>query len=165
MTPRILKNFNVYVNGTSYRGRIDEFEQPEISLKMEEYRAGGMDGAVEIDMGMEVMTGKVTITDPDSALFKLFAAGGTRVLARGSFVRDSDNTRVAVMIEMNGRFKKFAGGTWKAGDKNSNEHEFAINYYRLVVGGEEIFEIDVENMVRRVGGVDQLAGQRSDIGL
>jgi P2 family phage contractile tail tube protein len=41
----------------------------------------------------------------------------------------------------------------------------SVNYYKLTVGGREVYEIDVENMVRRINGVDQLAGIRSDIGL
>ena len=38
-------------------------------------------------------------------------------------------------------------------------------YYKLEIGGRELVEIDVENMIRRVDGVDQLEAQRNALGL
>lgn len=165
MYPRILKNFNAFVNGRGYQGRVDETELPEIALKMEEVRMGGMDGAIEVDMGMEVMTSKLTIKDPDAPLLKLFGVPNTRLLLRGSFVRDSDNERIAVVVELGGKMKKAAQGTWKAGDPNAAEYEFTHDFYSMTVGGDEVHYVDVANMIRRIGGVDQLAGIRSDLGM
>lgn len=165
MLPRILKNYNAYVNGISFAGRIDEIELPEISIKMEEMRSGGMDGSVEIDMGQDVMTSKLTIKDPDAGILKLVGVANTRVLFRGSFVRDHDNTRIAVAVELGGKIKKITYGSWKAGETNSTEYEYTADYYKLTVAGEELHEIDVINMIRMIGGTDQLAGIRSDIGL
>lgn len=165
MPPRVLKNFNSYVNGRGFQGRIDEHELPEITIKTDEHRAGGMDAPVELDMGMEAMTTKVTVSDPDSPLLKLLGVPGTRIVSRGSFVRDSDNSRVPVVVEMGGKFKKTGMGSWKSGEKAPFEHEATLDFYSLTVGGEEIYYIDVHNMVRRIGGVDQLAGIRQDIGL
>lgn len=168
MTPRILKNFNAFVNGRGMAGVIEELELPEIVQKMEGFRAGGMDAETEIDMGMEAMTAKYTFADPDPQNFKLvglITGNPARVIARGSFVRDSDGARIAVVAEMGGKFKKLGLGTWKSGEKASNEFEHALNYFRLNVGGEDVIEIDVLNMKRVIGGVDQLAGVRADIGL
>lgn len=168
MLPRILKNFNASVNGRGMAGRVEELELPEIAFKMEGFRAGGMDAETEVDMGQEAMTAKYTFADPDSENLKLVGVtngSSARVIARGSFVRDSDNTRVAVIAEMGGKFKKLGLGTWKSGEKASNEFEHALNYFRLNVGGEDVIEIDVLNMKRIIGGQDQLAGIRADIGL
>lgn len=168
MNPRILKNFKVFVNGRGYAGLVEEIELPEINLKTEEYRAGGMDGVAEIDMGMEAMTAKLTISDPTPELLRLVANANSntaRILCRGSFVRDSDSSRIPVSVELGGGFKKLSMGTWKAGDVAKHEYECRINYYRLNVGGNDEIEIDVENMVRMIGGVDQLAGIRADIGM
>lgn len=168
MTPRILKNFNAFVNGRGMAGVIEELELPEIAFKMEGFRAGGMDGETELDMGQEAMTAKYTFADPDPENLKLVglvSGNPARVTARGSFVRDSDNSRIAVVAEMGGKFKKLGLGTWKAGEKASHEYEHALNYFRLNVGGEDVIEIDILNMKRIIGGVDQLAGIRADIGL
>lgn len=167
-TPRILKNFNVFVNGRGQAGVAKTIKLPEISLKTEGFRGGGMDAETEVDMGMDAMTATYTFADPDPENFKLvgLATGNSvRTTARGSFVRDSDATRVAVVVEMGGRFKKMSMGDWEAGKASDQEFEHTLNYYRLNVGGEDVIEIDVINCKRIIGGVDQLAGIRADIGL
>ena len=40
-----------------------------------------------------------------------------------------------------------------------------VDYFRLVVDNVEKLEIDIENMIRRVNGVDQLAAERAALGL
>lgn len=166
--PRILKNFGASVNGRGFQGRVDECELPDVSLKLEEYRGGGMDAPTDIDMGQEKMGAKLTITDPDAPLLKLVGTANNnsaRVILRGAFVRDSDNSVTAVVAEIGGRFNKVSMGKWKAGDKNAQEFEVGVNFYSLTIDGEEIFYIDVENMIRRIGGEDQLAAIRDAIGL
>jgi len=167
-TPRVLKNFNVFVNGRSHAGVAEEITLPEVKLKTEDYRAGGMDAPTELDMGMDALTSKFSFTDPDPdslALVGLAAGNSARVVAKGAFRRDSDNATVSVTAEMVGRIKSVSHGNWKSGDKNANEFEMGVNYYRLTVGGRTVFEIDVENMVRIIDGSDQLAAIRNAIGI
>lgn len=168
MLPRILKNFNLYANGKGLAGVADEVELPEVSVKTDDYRAGGLDSEVEIDMGTDKMTAKFKLADPDPDILTLVGltrGNSARIIAKGSYVRDSDGARIAVVAECNGRMKKGGLGQWKAGDKADSDYEMSVNYYKLTVGGREVYEIDVENMIRRIDGVDQLAGIRSDIGL
>lgn len=167
-TPRILKNYNVFVNGRGLAGVAESCTLPEVSLKTDEHRAGGMDAATEIDMGMDTLSAKFSMKDPDLAILGLAGqmnSNSARVTFRGSFVRDADMSRVAVVAELSGRIKKSSPGDWKGGDAATFDFEMSVNYYKLTVGGVEVYEIDVENMVRRIGGVDQLAGIRADIGL
>lgn len=166
-TPRILKNFGVFVNGRGYFGEVDEVELPEIALKTEEHRGGGMDAPTEIDMGMEAMTAKLSFADMNPELLRLVGtmnSNALRIQIRGSYVRDSDNSRIRVIAELGGSFKKLMLGTWKSGDKSKQEYECRLNYFRFEVAGNTEIEIDVENMIRVIGGIDQLAGIRDDIG-
>ena len=41
----------------------------------------------------------------------------------------------------------------------------AARYYKLAINEEELIEIDAVNLVRKVGGVDQMAEIRAAIGL
>jgi P2 family phage contractile tail tube protein len=167
-TPRILKNFNVIVNGRGLAGVADSGTLPEVSVKTDEHRAGGMDAPTEIDMGMDALSAKWSMKDPDLTVLGLAGqmnSNSARVTFRGSFVRDADMSRVAVIAECVGRIKKNTYSDWKAGDATTFDFEMSVNYYKLTVGGVEVYEIDVENMIRRCGGVDQLAGIRADIGL
>lgn len=162
--PRILKNWNLFVNGIGYAGLCDEAELPEIKIKTEEHRAGGMDGSYEIDMGMETMTAKLTFAEYIADILRKVGVD-CRFQLRGALRRDSDGQVVPVIVEIGGKFKSFTPGTWKAGDKATAEHEVAVDYLRWNQGGEDLIEIDVVNMIRKIGGVDQLSAIRVAIGV
>ncbi|MNJ22116.1 Phage tail tube protein FII [compost metagenome] len=56
-------------------------------------------------------------------------------------------------------------GDWKPGDKAEIKHNVAVTYYKLEVDGRLVYEIDPLGMKRVINGVDQLAAQRSALGL
>ena len=49
----VRKNMNLFVDGRGYAGQVEEFNAPKLTLKTEEFRAGGMDAPIELTMGME----------------------------------------------------------------------------------------------------------------
>jgi P2 family phage contractile tail tube protein len=164
MIPRVLRNFSAFVNGLDYAGRVTELELPDLKIKTEEHRGGGMDGPAEIDMGMEALTSKLTFAEYLPDVLKAFGKLGTgqRVLFRGGLQRDQEAV-VPVVVEMHGGFKSSTMGTWKAGEVATHEVEATLRYYKLEIGDETIYEIDIDNMVRFIDGVDVLAGIRAAI--
>lgn len=167
MIPRVLRNFNLFVNGIGYAGRVTEAELPEFVVKTEEHRAGGMDAPAEIDMGMEALSAKLTFAEYVADIFKSFGkmdGNAVRIQLRGALQRDGE-TAVALVVELHGGFKKNGLGSWKAGDMASNEVEMSCRYAKITLGGDELIEIDVDNMKRIVGGEDQLASIRAALGM
>ena len=55
MSRRVLKNFTLSIDGIGQAGKLEEYTAPEITRITEDFRAGGMDIAVPVDMGMEPM--------------------------------------------------------------------------------------------------------------
>ncbi|MEM7047001.1 MAG: phage major tail tube protein [Pseudomonadota bacterium] len=164
--PKTLRNFTAFVDGRGYAGRIEEIELPKLTLKTEEWRGGGMDAPIEIDLGMEKIETTLTFAEYDRELFKLFGlADGNRVglTLRGAVQADSASE--AVIVTLRGLVKELDAGTWKAGDQASLKMMVAARYYKLEIGGQTIIEIDTENMIRRIGGSDQLASQRQALGV
>lgn len=167
MLDNILKNMNLFVDGRGQAGNIEEITLPKLTSKTEEYRNGGMDAPIEVEMGMEKLEADFTLTNFDKEVLKLFglAPGNVKaVTVRGSLASE-DGTETGVTINLRGMIKEFDGGSWKPGDKSTQKFAVALRYYKLVVGGEVIHEIDVPNMIRIIGGVDQLATQRANLGL
>jgi P2 family phage contractile tail tube protein len=165
--PRVLKNMNLFVDGRGYAGRVDEIEMPKLTLKTEEHRAGGMDVPVEIDLGMEKLEASLTLSDYDQEVFRLFGLldrQDTPVTIRGAIQRQGENAQ-AVAVSLRGGWKEIDSGTWKPGDKSTLKISVAVNYFKLTIAGEEVVEVDAKNLVRRVGGVDQMAEIRNAIGL
>lgn len=166
MIPKILKNFSAFVDTKGYAGKVDEVVLPKLTIKTEEHRAGGMDVPVEIDLGMEKLECELTFAEYDPDLFRLFGlidGRAVKMTLRGAIQADGDAEPVVVNIE--GAFRELDAGTWKAGDKATLKCMVAVRNYKLAINGDAIIEINAENMVRVINGVDQLATVRDAIGL
>ncbi|AAS14280.1 prophage P2W3, contractile tail tube protein [Wolbachia endosymbiont of Drosophila melanogaster] len=165
MLPKILRNFNVFVDGRGYAGKIDEITLPKLTIKTEEYRAGGMDIPINIDMGMEKLEADFTFAEYDSELFRLFGlidGNSVSLTLRGGM---QGNDIEAVIINLRGIFKEFDFGNWKPAEKATLKCTVAAHYYKLTIGGNELIEIDAENMIRKINGVDQMALLQTILGI
>ncbi len=165
MVPNKIKAFTAFVDGRRI-AQIKELTLPKFKIKTEDYRPGGADMPVAVDMGMEAISADMTFEEYDRDALKLVGilpGGDTPVTFRGSIEGDAGTE--AVVITMRGMFSETDPGNWKAGDDTSLKLTLALRYYRYEQGGEEIIEIDVENMVRKIGGVDQLAERRAALNI
>lgn len=166
MIPKILKNFNAFVDGRGYAGRVDEVVLPKLTVKTEEHRAGGMDAPVEIDMGMEKLECELTFAEYDIELFRLFGlvdGNSVQITLRGA-MQASDDAE-SIVVKLQGSFRELDSGTWKAGDKATLKCMMAVRTYKLEIDGDEVVNIDVENMTRIINGDDQMASIRDAIGI
>lgn len=167
MIPQTLTNFNLFVDGISFQGDVPSLTLPKLTLKMEEFRPGGMDMPVEMDQGMEKMEANFTTTGVRREALKFFGlADGTAFNGtfRGSF-KGLKGVITPAVITLRGSLKEVDMGDWKAGDKAENKFALAVTYYKLEVDGRQIYEIDPLGMKRVIDGVDQLAAQRQALGL
>lgn len=165
--PRVLKNMNLFVDGRGYAGRIDEIQLPKLTLKTEEHRAGGMDLPVEIDLGMEKLEAELTISDYDPEVYKLFGLldlKPVQITIRGAIQAQGEDAK-PVVVNLRGGWREIDAGTWKPGDKSTLKVSVAASYYKLTIDGQEVVEVDAINLVRKVGGVDQMNAIRAAIGL
>ena len=53
--PAKLKNFATFIDGISYVGEVEEVTLPKLKRKTEDWRGGGMPGAVKTDMGIDAL--------------------------------------------------------------------------------------------------------------
>jgi P2 family phage contractile tail tube protein len=163
----VIKNFNLFVDGKGMAGQIDEYNPPKQTLKTEEYRAGGMDAPLELTMGMEKLEADATLIAYDADVLSLYGVvEGQQVsfTARGH-MESFDGTTAGIIHNLRGKIKELDRGTWKAGEKPALKFSMALSYFKETINGVIIAEIDVENMVYSVGGVDLLAAARSNLGI
>jgi uncharacterized protein len=166
MIPKVLKNFNLFVDGRGYAGRVEELTLPKLSLKTEDFRAGGMDVPVVLDMGMEKLECDLTIAEYDPEIVKMFGLStGAQVplTLRGGL--DGEAGVSPVTVTLRGAWRELDFGGWKAGEKAPLKVAVALRYYRLEIDGAELVEIDAENMVRKINGTDQMDAMRSALGM
>jgi len=165
--PKVLKNFTCFVNGFGYAGKVDEIELPKITLQTEDHRAGGMDTPAQLDMGTEALEATITFAEYDPKLFPMFGlvdGAWVGLVFRGA-QQSGDGEAEPVMVVLRGALKELDMGSWKSGEKNQFKVSVSAMYYLLTVNDIPMVEIDVENMRRVIGGVDQLASQRRAMGV
>jgi P2 family phage contractile tail tube protein len=167
MLDDILKNMALFVDGRGFAGNVEELTLPKLTLKTEEFRNGGMDAPIEVEMGMEKLESEFTLTRFDKNVLKLFGlAPGqlTPLTIRGAVISD-DGTQTTVVVNLQGIVREMDPGNWKPGEKATLKIMMALRYYKLTHGGDVVHEIDIPNMVRTIGGVDQLSAVRSALGI
>lgn len=166
-TPKVLQGFNLFVDGRGYAAKVSECELPKLTIKTEEFQPGGYDAPIEMDMGMEKLETNFTLLDYDSEVLKQFGIGHNNmvpVTLRGA-LSYGDGTTVPAVAQFQGMFREVEPPKFGKPGKLEMKATMVLRYYRLEINGETIHEIDVENMVRIINGVDYLASMRENIGV
>ena len=164
--PKILRNFNIMVDGVGCAGLCDEVELPALSIKTEDHRGAGMDVPIEMDMGMEKMTMKMTFAEHMQAIYRQFGLiNGNAVGIIFRAAKMNDTTAEGIEVVARGTYKEIPGAKVKAGDKSQLEATLNLRYYRLTIRGEVLIEIDAEAGTRIIDGVDQLEAVRNLISI
>ena len=165
--PAKLKNLNLFNEGQSYLGIIAELTPPKITHATEDWRGGGMLGPVKIDNGLEAMEVEYTLGGYSSQIVSQsgqLAIDGTLVRAVGAFQSDQYGAVDQVELVMIGRQTERDPGNWKPGDDTEIKVKHALTYYKEIVNGRDLIEIDMIAGIYIVDGVDRYAAIRAAIG-
>ena len=162
--PRTIRNFNAFVDGISYFGRATEAKLPQVKVQTEAHRGAGMEGPVGVDMGLEGMTAEITFAEWDPALLKKLGRH-ERFVLRPMQMGEEDFEATTIIATMGGLITTNETGDLKPGTNATLKMMMDVRYARLEIDGEEIYEIDLVNAKRVIGGVDQMASARSAMGM
>ncbi|SIO25676.1 phage major tail tube protein [Halodesulfovibrio marinisediminis] len=163
----VLKGANLFVDGHGFAGNLKEVKLPDLSLKLEQFRAGGMDAPISVDKGMEEMVATFTTTKQcheTLGLFGVSKTGGVPLTVKAS-LESYEGVVTPVVVNMFGKITKIAPTAWSAGGESSNTYTVNLSYYKYTQDGIVVHEIDVLNMKRKINGTDQLAQHRTNLGL
>lgn len=164
--PKKLKNLNVYVDGVSYLGVIAEATLPKLGRTMEDWRGGGMDGKIKVDMGGEPIEFEWTSGGLMLEAVRQFGAtqhDAAMLRFTGAYQNDQTGGVDAVEIVVRGRHEELDFGNAKPGEGTEHKVKTTCSYYKLTVNGTVEVEIDVLGMVFITGGIDRLAAIRQAI--
>lgn len=147
--PKILKNVGVYVDGAGLVGKTESVKLPTVSIKKEEVRTGGLDGAVMQDMGLEPIEWTFTLLEYNGAPMGLFGGAVDRgqFSVRG-YAESATGESMAVVATMRGRVDTIDPAEAKSGQANGISFTCSLVYYKLQVDGGSGLEIDILNAKR-----------------
>lgn len=163
-----LVNFNLHVDGRGMAGKISKHKPVAIKVKTEAFSAGGMAAEVDVPMGsIEKMETEFSLTGYNTNVLKLLGllpGNSVPLTARGS-TAGQDGVQKAVVCQMRGHIIEVEADEWEPAKKVEIKIKMAVEYYLFQVAGETIHEVDAINCVAVIGGVDQLATVRQNLGL
>ena len=164
-----LTNANIYMDGNNLLGRAEEIQLPQIKHKMADHKALGMVGSAEFFAGIDKLECKIKWNSLYTEVLKKAANPfvAVQIQARASLETYNNMGKLAevpAIAYISGTFKEFPLGTLKPQENAEYETTMSVNYAKLIVAGEEIFEIDVLENIYKVDGVDVLTTFRLNTG-
>lgn len=168
MLPAKLKDFILFNDAQSYVGEVSELTLPKLTRKMEGWRGGGMQGEVKVDMGQDPLDLEFTIGGLGLQVLRQFGStdiAGIGLRFMGAYQREDGTPPYAVEVIVRGRHEEIDMGTQKAGGDTETKVKTTCSYYKLVVDGETLVEIDMLGLVYVVSGVDRFAAIRAALDL
>lgn len=151
----ILRDCMLYADRQNKIGQIGDLTPPVPEAKREELRQAGMIKPRMIHMGYNALEFSFAMAGLDPQILQLFGlAPGveTPFMVTGALV-DEDGTVHSAVMNIRGKVYKPDPGTWKGGDLPSNAYAVDVNYYKLEIDGNPIYEVDDFDI--KVGGVSQ----------
>lgn len=164
-----ITNANIYLDGNNLLGRAEEVKLPEISMIMQERKALGMIGKVELPYGFEKLEGDIKWNSfyPDVARKIGDPFGAYQLQCRASVRRLGSQGRIdelPLVTFLTVSFKKNPLGTFKQHEEPDFTSSFTATAVKQLLDGEELLEIDYIANIFKVAGEDKLADYRSNIG-
>lgn len=169
ITVNRLTNANVYVDGESQLGKVEEVNLPDITFKQSEHKALGMIGSFELFSGIEKMeaTLKWNAFYPD--VMKKYAdpRKALKLQIRSSLETHNSEglaSEVPCVAYLTGQPKNFPAGNYKQSDNVESTSKMTITAYKLEIDGQVVVEYDALSNIYSVDGVDIFANYRANIG-
>lgn len=167
--PKKLKLMNLFNEGNSYMGQTGEVTLPKLARKFEDWRGGGMNGTVKVDLGLSDDTNEFEwkLGGIDQQVLEQFATptvAGVGLRFAGSYQQDDTGETTAVEIVVRGRHEEIDLGSAQSGEDTEVSIKTIWSYYKLTINGKVVIEIDIPNFVENVNGKDMLAEHRKNIG-
>ncbi len=164
-----LTNANVYVDGSSLLGKVDECKLPEVKVTMTEHKALGMVGKLEFPSGIDKLEATFKWNSLYSDVLAKVANPYTacEVQLRGSLETYGNNARtdeVPVVVYLTGTFNKFPMGGFKQHDNVEAETTMSVTYCKMEIDGAVILEVDALANIYKSGDTDLLATYKTNIG-
>ncbi|HUC16977.1 MAG TPA: phage major tail tube protein [Acetobacteraceae bacterium] len=164
-----LSNANIYLNGNNLLGRAAEFTVPQPKRVMQDYKGLGMVARLEVPAGWDKLEAEITWSSFDQTTIGLLmsstgmqqfsALGDLQVLSAAG-----ETSELPVIYNVTGLAKDPGAIPFKAQENISFKTAITVYHVDLSVGGIQVYLFDVFSNQFIVGGVDQLASFRANIG-
>lgn len=166
---RRITNANVFMNGNTQLGKLEEFNLPDVEGLFSEHKALGMFGKLELPTGLDKMAADMKwnslYDDAAKVYYNIF--GAVQLQVRTSvegYGGTGRNAQVPLVTTIVGQFRNLPFGKYKQHDNVELSSKFNIMAITQRYNGVELITIDVTANIYRVNGVDLLAQWKLNLG-
>lgn len=169
LKPVKLANATVYYEGRELLGVADA-ELPKIEFDTEGLKGLGVAGEIEVvnPAYIKPMNAKLKFNTITDNFAKLSAPIAHEIEIYGAIEDKDTETKNIIIRQVRAYFKASAksisGGKIEASKPMDSEIELTIYVYKLEIDGVMVYEIDPENFVLRIDGVDYLLDVKIALG-
>ncbi|HTW89185.1 MAG TPA: phage major tail tube protein [Candidatus Binataceae bacterium] len=164
-----ITNANIYVDGVGLLGRAEEIEVAQPRHLMIDHKGLGMAGVAEFWAGVAKLESRIKWTSiyPEVELLASSPFSSHSFQVMGSIEQYTSQGLAAelpLVYLMTGVFKDAGAFTFKPHENVDSQSVVSVYHTELYVSGVQIFLYDVMSNQYVVGGVDQLAQFRANLG-
>ena len=159
----LVNRFKVYRGGKQLIGIAGELNLPKITNLVESLEGAGVGGNMDVSViGMiENMELELTFDTVCGDLFSVIdPTESENITINGALQGMDSGTRKAGFVDLSvivaGQTKEFNPGTVKAGGKMGSSVTMTLDYYKLILDGKTMVEIDRMGDVYTINGKDVL---------
>jgi len=158
--PEFVQDINVFAGGIGHLGVSDEVELPKIAFTREDISAGGFEKEVLVGT-LEKMEAKITVNQYSTSIMEQATKQKEAYFViKGSIKKGS--AAVPAVATIKGDFD-IEFGNLKAKEAVKQTLEIKVKFFEFEVNGEQLVQLDADNMIAKIYGVDYLAELRSNI--
>ncbi len=168
ITIQSLANAAIWLDGSSLSGRAASYEIPWPTKKFEDYKALGLISELELPVGLEKMESTIEWSSFDAAVIqKLVDYSVHSFQIRGTIdviTSQGLSAQLPAVFLLSGMVKNPGKPKGEAQTRVKYSATVTVWHSELTVAGVSIFVFDAFANVYTVGGVDQLAQFRANLG-
>lgn len=168
--PDKLIAYRAYKDGKDLLG-VADVQLPDIEAMTEAIKGAGIAGEVELPVlghvgamtltiNWRTVTGDLIALAAPVAHALDFRASQQAYDSAGGKIKTTSVKHVVRAIP-----KKLAPGKMEMGATTDSSNEFSVTYYKMMVEGKVVVEVDPFNYIYIIDGVDYLSDVRKDLGL
>jgi len=157
--PQFLTGQTVFIDGVGLLGTVKQIALPKVEQLRETIKQGGFERSVSTGV-FKALESEITLSEYHVSVYKSMNSKLPTFVIKGS-LKQKDK-KIPVIATIKGEIDIDDGG-WETGKETERKIKIYADFYQLEVNGETQVQIDVENMIALIDGVDHLEKLRSHI--
>ena len=154
--PSKTKEINVFVSGIGFLGTIESYKLPVVKTKKDTVNGVHVDTQL-----LEPMEFEAEINSANSTILKEASKlSNASLKLKADYIENNETKKLVATL---GGSVDIEVDTLKAGDNMKTKVKMYVNVYNLNLGGDEVYDIDLPNVIAKIGGKDIYESTRSAV--